>query len=302
VQWYTEIARKNVEMTGKKMEFLIISGLSGAGKSQAAGMLEDLDYYCVDNMPVQMIPQFAELCLATRGRYEKIALVTDIRERGDFSILLDSALDKLKELGVDYKILFLDASTDTIVNRYKETRRKHPLDPSGGNVASAVEREREALSALHDRADYVVNTTSAPLGRLAKRLNELFSESSTRFIVNCNSFGFKYGAPADADLVFDVRFLPNPYYVAELAPLTGLDKEVRDYVLNQGISTEFLSRLYSLIDFLLPNYIEEGKHSLVIAIGCTGGRHRSVAIAKALEEHLKTLDYNTGSYHRDIDK
>ncbi|MDR2606523.1 MAG: RNase adapter RapZ [Oscillospiraceae bacterium] len=285
------------------MEFLIISGLSGAGKSQAAGILEDLDYYCVDNMPVAMIPQFAELCLATRGRYEKIALVTDIRERGDFSKLLDGTLDKLAELGVEYKILFLEAGAETIVKRYKETRRKHPIDPSGANVASAVERERATLAALRDRANFVVDTTNFTFAKLAKRLMELFSESgAARFAVNCNSFGFKYGAPADADLIFDVRFLPNPYYVAELAPLTGRDAAVSGYVLSQSITAEFLEKLYSLIDFLLPNYIEEGKHSLIIAVGCTGGRHRSVAIAETLAAHISKLGYQTYSYHRDIDK
>ncbi|MDR0819904.1 MAG: RNase adapter RapZ [Oscillospiraceae bacterium] len=287
------------------MEFLIITGLSGAGKSRAAGALEDLDYYCVDNMPNALIPQFAELCLATQGRYDRIALVTDIRERGGTAVAssLSGALEKVAALGVDYRILFLEAATDTIVKRYKETRRRHPLSPDGADIKSAVERERDVLADLRGRADFIIDTTNFPLSDLSKRLSELFSQRwNSGFAVNFTSFGFKYGPPVDADLIFDVRFLPNPYYIDTLAPLTGEDDAVRDYVMEQPLTKTFLAKLYDLFEFLIPCYIDEGKHSLTVSIGCTGGRHRSVAIARDLANYVAGLGYKTNCSHRDFRK
>lgn len=285
------------------MKFLIISGLTGAGKSRTAGMLEDLDYYCVDNMPVVLIPKFAELCIATRGRYDKVALVTDVRGRESFDDLF-KALDEMHNMGFDYEILFIEASPETIVKRQKEQRRKHPLDPEGMDLESAVYREKRMLSGIRDRAKYIIDTTDYTLGRLQSVVFDLFAtEKESRGIsVNLVSFGFKFGIPIDADLVFDVRFLPNPYYVAELSQKTGLDEDVMDYVFSHPQTGEFMKRLTSLLEFLIPCYIEEGKHSLVIAIGCTGGHHRSVAIARAVSAFVKKCGYRSECIHRDIEK
>ncbi len=285
------------------MKFLIISGMSGAGKSRVAAILEDMDFYCVDNMPVVLIPKFAELCLATRGRYERVALVTDVRGRNSFDELF-RALDDMKAMGCDYEILFMEASTDALINRYKETRRKHPLDPDGKNIEAAVSREREILLSVREKADYIIDTSSLHTSKLQLELFRLFAvEGDDRLLrVNVLSFGFKYGIPTDADLVFDVRFLPNPFYVGELRSLCGLDKPVRDYVFSYQQTTQFMELLKKMMDFLLPMYIEEGKRSLLVAIGCTGGKHRSVAIARELAEHMKELGYKAEDNHRDIDK
>ena len=285
------------------MKFLVISGLSGAGKSRAAGMLEDLDYYCVDNMPVVLMPKFAELCIATRGRYEKVALVTDVRGRESFDELF-RALDEMHKMGCDYEILFIEASPETIVKRYKETRRRHPLDPEGVSVEAAVFREKRMLAQVRERADYIIDTTDYKLGRLQSEIFSLFGgEKGERALsVNVISFGFKYGIPIEADLVFDVRFLPNPYYVAELAPLSGLDSSVKDYVFGYPQTTEFMDKLTDLLGFLFPCYVEEGKHSLVIAIGCTGGHHRSVAVARAVADFAESKGHHVVCTHRDLDK
>ncbi len=285
------------------MEFLIISGLSGAGKSRVADILEDLDFYCVDNMPVALLPRFAELCLATRGRYERVALVTDVRERDSFDELF-KALDSLWEMELDYRILFVEADVPTIVKRYKETRRRHPLALEGGSIEEAVRREIKLLENLRERADYVINTSNLTLGQLQSEIYQLFvGENLSRALsVSVMSFGFKYGLPIEADLVFDVRFLPNPYYVSELKSRTGLEDPVRNFIMKYDISKEFLRLLYDLIRFLLPHYVEEGKHTLTIAVGCTGGRHRSVAVANALTEFIKQLGYNAQLVNRDIDK
>ncbi len=285
------------------MEFLIISGLSGAGKSRAMGIMEDLDYYCVDNMPVALIGRFAELCMATRGRYERVALATDARQRGSFEAFWE-ALEELSALGCDYKILFLEASVETIVKRYKETRRRHPLAPEGGSIEEAVRREMQLMADMRARADYVIDTSSMTIGMLQAEIYRLFiGESSERELqVNVLSFGFKYGIPAEADLVFDVRFLPNPYYEAQLRDKTGLDTEVSDYVFNSDSSREFMERLTSLVDFLLPLYVEEGKYSLTIAVGCTGGRHRSVAVAQALARHIESPKRSVRRVDRDIER
>lgn len=286
------------------MEFLIITGLSGGGKSQAADILEDLDYYCVDNMPVALIPKFAELCAATKGRYEKVALVTDVRERNGFQDVF-STFEALKEMDFGYKILFMEAEPQVIIKRYKESRRPHPLAAKvGGSINDAIAKEQEQLRPIRDIADYIVNTSHTTLGQLQNELYTYFSDRATdrAITVNVMSFGFKYGMPLDADLVFDVRFLPNPYYVEELKHHTGLDADVRDYVFSYEQSNVFMDKLTDLIEYLLPMYIEEGKYSLTIAIGCTGGRHRSVAVASALAGHLQCMGVPVVSINRDISK
>ena len=285
------------------MEFLIISGLSGAGKSRAMDILEDLDFYCVDNMPIALISKFAELCLATRGRYERVALATDVRDLGGFDLLWKT-LDELWALGCAYKILFLEADVPTIVKRYKETRRKHPLTPKGGSIEDAVHREIKLLEGMRERADYVINTTNTTIGMLQAEIYKLFvgDTAARQLSVNVMSFGFKYGIPIEADLVFDVRFLPNPFYVAELREKNGMDSDVSDFVFDHDSTKDFMKHLSKMVDFLLPLYIEEGKHSLTIAIGCTGGKHRSVAVAQALASHIEALEHNVRRIHRDVDK
>jgi UPF0042 nucleotide-binding protein len=283
------------------MEFCIVSGLSGAGKSRVANILEDLDFYCVDNMPVVLMPIFAELCMATKGRYDKVALVTDVRGVDDFSQLF-TALDRLQEMGVEHKILFVEATDRVILKRYKETRRRHPLDPDGRSLEEAIARERELLAPVRARASFIVDSSEYSLSQLQHRITDLLAEKTPRrgLHVNVVSFGFKYGLPGDADLVFDVRFLPNPYYVAELAKLSGLDKPVKDFLFGHEQTKEFMERLTGLIGFLLPLYVEEGKPSLVIAVGCTGGHHRSVAVAEALAEFAAGLGYAADCRHRDV--
>ena len=285
------------------MKFLIISGLTGAGKTRTAGMLEDLDYYCVDNMPVVLIPKFAELCLATQGRYDRVALVTDVRGRESFDDLF-KGLDEMQKMGCDYEILFIEASPETIIMRQKESRRKHPLDPDGIDLESAVYREKRILSGIRNRASYVIDTTDYALGKLQRELFDLFAGNNEERAIGINlvSFGFKYGIPMDADLVFDVRFLPNPYYIAELSQLTGLDTAVMQYVMTNPKTQEFMNRLTELLEFLIPCYIDEGKHSLLIAVGCTGGHHRSVTIARALSEFAASKGFRTECTHRDIKK
>lgn len=285
------------------MEFLIISGLSGAGKSRAADVLEDLEFYCVDNLPTVLLTKFAELCLATRGRYERVALVTDVRGQESFTELFD-ALDELYRMGVNYRILYVEANEGTIVRRYKESRRPHPLALDGCSIQEAVRRETELLRPVRERADYILNTTGLTLAMLQHRIHGFFVEGEQRrdILVNVVSFGFKYGIPIDADLVFDVRFLPNPYYVEELRPQSGMDEPVQNYVLRSDMAKDFLNRLTGMIDFLLPQYAEEGRYAVTIAIGCTGGRHRSVAVANALTEHLSLQDEDVRLVNRDLGK
>jgi len=286
------------------MEFLIITGLSGAGKSRAADVLEDLDYYCVDNMPVALMPRFAELCLDTRGRYEKVALVTDVRERDGFGELLP-ILEELEAMeDCQVRILYMDADARTLVRRYKESRRPHPLAGPGVSVEEAIKKEEELLAPIRERADFIVNSSNLTLGNLQSRLFTLFAgEGKKRGLdVTVMSFGFKHGIPLDADLVFDVRFLPNPFYVEELRPLSGLDRPVAEYVFGYLQTRSFMEKLEDMIAFLLPFYVEEGKLTLTIAIGCTGGRHRSVAIAAALHEHLLASGVSSVNINRDIDK
>lgn len=285
------------------MEILIISGLSGAGKSRAADMLEDLEYYCVDNMPIVLIPKFAQLCMAASERYEKVALVTDIREKASFEELF-KVLDSLWDLGCDYHILFMEADPANIVKRYKETRRRHPLAVPGVTIEEAIANEIKLLTPVRERADYIINTSSLTLGMLQSELYRLFvgEETGRKLVVSVMSFGYKYGIPIESDLVFDVRFLPNPYYVSELREMSGLDEAVNAFVFRSEETKEFVRRLEDLIKYLLPLYVEEGKLSLTISIGCTGGRHRSVAIAKALTDYIETLGYAAQNINRDIQK
>ena len=285
------------------MYFLIVSGMSGAGKSRAVATFEDLGYYCVDNLPIALIPRFAEICLAATERYERVALVTDVRAGGDFQQLFDS-LDSIKSMGCDYRILFLDTDTPTPIRRFKETRRKHPLMEKGIGMTAAIEKERSMLAALQSRADFVVDTTGLSAAGLRERLLALFAgtDGGGAFEVIVQSFGFKYGIPPESDLVFDVRFLPNPYYEMSLREKNGTDPDVRGYVFQGGMADELMQHLTSTIDFLLPRYVAEGKANVIISIGCTGGKHRSVAIAEALSEHLRGRDYGVVTMHRDYQR
>lgn len=283
------------------MEFLIISGLSGAGKSRAASVMEDLGYFCVDNLPVPLIPKFAELGMGGNGEYDRVVLVTDIRGGTNFEGLFQ-ALDRLTAMKCSYRILFMDASDATIIKRYKETRRVHPLGEECASLEQAIEMERQVLSPLKERADWIVDTTGLTLGQLRSKLLSLFSKGTEegKMEVHVLSFGFKHGVPMEADLVFDVRFLPNPYYVPELRGLTGLDEGVRDYVFSHPQSDEFLKRLTDFVSYLLPRYAEEGKTSLTIAVGCTGGHHRSVAVAHALAQVIAGQSFPVTESHRDM--
>ncbi len=285
------------------MQFLIITGMSGAGKSRAADVLEDLDFYCVDNMPAELMPMFARLCMATKGRYEKVALVTDVREKNGFGELLH-ILDGFDELEFDYKILYMDADVKTLVRRYKETRRPHPLAQDGESLESSIRREEKLLEPIKKRSDYIIDTGSLTLGMLQNRLYSIFAEDGQKKSVTVNvvSFGYKFCIPTDADLVFDVRFLPNPFYVDDLRTMSGLDNPVRDYIFSSSSAGDFLKMLYEMVDYLLPLYAEEGKLSLNIAVGCTGGRHRSVAVASALYDHLKKAGAKVTFTNRDMDK
>ncbi len=285
------------------MDFLIITGLSGAGKSRAADVLEDLDYYCVDNLPVALMPKFAELCIATGGRYEKVALVTDVRAKNGFDELLKT-IDQLQEMNCNCRILYMDADVPTIVRRYKETRRPHPLAKRGGSIEEAVYQEMDLLAPIRERADFIVNSSNLTLGQLQSKLFDLISPAGTKrkLEVTVEAFGFKHGIPLDADLVFDVRFLPNPYYIEELRPQTGLDRPVAQYVFDSVEARTFMEKVEDLLNFLVPLYIEEGKLSLTIGVGCTGGRHRSVAIAAALTEFLKAKGISATNVNRDIKK
>ena len=283
------------------MQFVIVSGLSGAGKSKAASFLEDIGFYCVDNMPADLIPQFAQLCLATKGRYERVALVTDVRANLTFDGLF-KALESLDQMKLEYTIVFVEANTDVIIKRYKETRRKHPLAKDGSELASIVERERELLEPIRNRANAIINTSALSTAKLrGEIINLVAGDLKDRAMsVTLTSFGFKYGLPADADLVFDVRFLPNPYYIAELKNKTGLDAEVRDFVFSYQQTKDFLTKVEDLLAFCLPSYVDEGKTNLVIAVGCTGGKHRSVSVARELADFVSQKGYVTTVSHRDL--
>lgn len=286
------------------MRFVIVTGMSGAGKSTALKMLEDVGYYCIDNLPIPLVPKLGELLSTPFSEVNKIALGLDIRSVSSSSAMME-ALENLKKGGVRFEVLFLEASDSVLIKRYKETRRNHPL-AGDGRIDIGIQKEREELKGLKNSSDYIVDTSRLLTRELKKELNEIFVENKEykNLYITVLSFGFKYGIPNDADLVFDVRFLPNPYYIEELRPKNGNDKEVQDYVMSNGKAACFMEKLSDMIRFLVPNYIAEGKSQLVIAVGCTGGKHRSVTLANALYRELdqQKEGYGLKLEHRDIEK
>ncbi|MCR4437006.1 MAG: RNase adapter RapZ [Clostridiales bacterium] len=284
------------------MRFIIITGLSGAGKSQAVKCLEDLGFFCVDNLPPALIPKFAEICFQSRDKMDKIALVIDVRGKGLLNDLFPG-LSTLEELGFSYEILFLEASDEALIKRYKESRRIHPL-ARDGRLLNGIREERRLLHEIKSRANHIIDTSSLTPRQLREEITGLVVEGKSfeRLIINIISFGFKYGIPADCDLVFDVRFIPNPYYVNSMKKLSGKSETVREYVLQWRETEEFLNKLGDMLEFLIPNYIKEGKSQLVIGVGCTGGKHRSVVIGDALYKMLIEKQHRVVIDHRDIDK
>ncbi len=283
------------------MEILIISGISGAGKSKAASFLEDMGFYIVDNMPAVMILKFAEFCSGGHGRYDRVALVYDVRTSKSFTEFFE-VLDKLKAMDCTCRMLFLDADAQTVIKRYKETRRRHPLSNNSTSLEDAVRKEQELMRPVRERADFVIDTSHLSTAQLRGELLRLFDarDAKGELSVSLTSFGFKYGLPLEADLVFDVRFLPNPFYVEGLRRKTGLDPEVADYVFASAQAAEFMKKLEDLLSFTLPLYAEEGKTVLVIAVGCTGGHHRSVAVTHALAQAIRAAGYQVSESHRDL--
>ena len=283
------------------MEFVILTGLSGAGKTRAMHALEDIGFYCVDNLPPALIPVFYDLCEKSEGIQQRIAVVTDTRG-GELFKSFFSALETLKAQGKPYKILFMDAAEGVLVNRFQETRRKHPLaEAMQGSLEQAVRLERDMLRPVKEISDFVIDTSLIPAAQLKQHISELFLQNNKDAIaVHCMSFGFKHGIPLAANMVFDVRCLPNPFYVPELRPQTGLDEAVRDYVMNCPETAGFKQRFTDMIDYMLPLYVKEGKSQLVIAVGCTGGHHRSVALAQYMHDHLNEMGVRTSVTHRDM--
>ncbi len=285
------------------MDVIIITGISGAGKSKVVDALEDIGYFCVDNMPPKLIPTFAQLLLKSTEKRDKVAIVTDVRSGGSFNSIF-SSLEELKQIGVPYKILFIDASDDVLVRRYKETRRKHPLtDKYNGSLNEAIRAEREMLYPIRQAADYIVDSSNLSPAECKSRICEIFLDNpDSTMKIHCVSFGFKYGIPNDSDLMFDVRCLPNPFYIPEMKTKTGMDAEVRDYVMKWDESKELADKLMDLIDYLVPLYTREGKSQLVISVGCTGGRHRSVTFAEIIAKHFQNKGFAVSINHRDIKK
>lgn len=283
------------------MEFVIISGMSGAGKSVAIKAFEDMSYYCVDNIPPVLIPKFVELCLSNTAEIKSVALVVDIRGRQFFDEL-DACLLLMKERGYDFKILFLESNDTTLVKRYKETKRTHPLMP-GGRIADGIQIEREKLKGIRAMATAIIDTSSLNIWQLRNEIAAIFQEGKTArtMTINFTSFGYKKGVPNDADLMFDVRFLPNPYYIDSIRHLTGNDAEIQDYVMKFPEAGQFLDKVEALIAFLLPFYIREGKSQLVVAIGCTGGKHRSVTMVNQLVGYFQNEGWLCSASHRDIE-
>lgn len=283
------------------MRLVIVSGMSGAGKTVALKAMEDMGFFCVDNMPISLIEKFAEILSESKDSEKQAALVADIRSGEEFPGLRD-VLSKLRERGIEHKVLFLDASDRTLLKRYKETRRVHPLSRDG-RIEDGIAAERQALSWLRERADYVLDTSRLLTRDLRAELTDIFASdrSFKSLYITVTSFGFKYGLPEDADLVFDVRFLPNPFYVEELKHKTGLDSKVQEYVFSSGEAGQFEQKLEDMLDLLIPAYVKEGRNQLVIAFGCTGGKHRSVTMARLCYEHLSSKSgYGLKIEHRDI--
>ncbi len=285
------------------MRFVIITGMSGAGKSLAANCFEDMGYYCIDNMPGELIYTFAELCSNSEGQYERVALVCDARGGSSFDNLLLS-LENMKNDGHEYEVLFLDADDATLISRYKETRRRHPLEKGAATLADVIAKERKTLEPLRALATDIIDTTDKSSKQTASEIKALYSVTSQQkgLAVYFESFGFKHGVPRDCDLMFDVRFLPNPFYVPELRAHNGTESCVSDYVMQFDVSKKFETHLYNLLDFLLPQYVEEGRANLVVGIGCTGGKHRSVTFAELLMKYAAQKGYNAQLLHRDIEK
>lgn len=294
------VSRLPVEATPSTVEFLIVTGLSGAGKTMATHSLEDLGFFCVDNLPPALLPKFAEVVRESQGRIRRVALVIDIRG-GEFFYALDDALAALDVMGIPFQILFLDASDEVLVRRFEETRRKHPL---GGSILDGIRSERRRLQPVKERADKIIDTTTLSVRDLKAELAEAFLPAGQErtLTIGVVSFGYKYGIPLDADLVFDVRFLPNPHYVPALRALPGNSNEIREFVLRWDQTREFQRRLHDLVGYLLPQYTAEGKTHLTIAIGCTGGKHRSVVIGEDLAQFLRGTGYETRLKHRDVKK
>ena len=283
------------------MRFIIVTGLSGAGKTEATRSLEDMGYFCVDNLPPKLIPKFAEACVQSQGKINKVALVIDIRGGIFFDDLFESLI-YLKKQDFKYEILFLDASDEVLVKRFKESRRSHPLAP-GSRIITGINEERKRLREVKDRADIIIDTSKYAIKDLREEMTKNYGdvkEPEKDLSVTILSFGFKYGIPVDSDLVFDVRFIPNPFYIPELKPYSGNDEPVKRYVLEQEETKGFIKRADELLEFLIPSYKKEGKRQLIISIGCTGGRHRSVAIANKIYENLASRNYNISVEHRDI--
>lgn len=287
------------------MEFIIISGLSGAGKTSALHVLEDIGYYCVDNIPASLLSTLYTLCLnSTNESMKRAAVVVDVRGNDNYE-QMNNQIEDFKKSHSDVKILFIDARSDVVIMRYKETRRKHPLSQRlrDGTVTEAVEFEKALLTPVKRAADYHINTTHMSIKQMRERVISLFMEDVTKSLtLTFMSFGFKFGIPLEADIVFDVRCLPNPFYIPELKMLTGLDSSVRNYVLCSNDTQQFLKRTLDLLDFSVPLYYKEGKSELVVGVGCTGGKHRSVTVARALQEHFQSLGYKSVVSHRDIEK
>ncbi|MFY0546383.1 RNase adapter RapZ [Brevibacillus sp. H7] len=284
----------------KDINLLIITGMSGAGKTVAVQSLEDLGFFCVDNLPPVLIPKFAELIKQSGGGIERVALVIDLRGR-EFFESLSEAIDSLSQMeGISFHILYLDANDQTLVSRYKETRRRHPLSPNGSPL-EGIHAERRLLQEMKGRAHQIIDTSQMKPAQLREKIVSQYAQQGSPLTINVLSFGFKYGTPIDADLMFDVRFLPNPHYVEELRPKTGCDTEVAEYVMNRPETKEFVDKLLDFLSYTLPHYQREGKSQLVIGIGCTGGKHRSVAIAEHIGD-VFSKDYSVRVSHRDMDK
>lgn len=285
------------------MEILLLTGMSGAGKTQAGHTLEDLGYYCIDNMPSAMIPYFVDICSEMPMKSSSVAFIMDVRGESDFASFLNG-FELLKEKGHQCHTIYLECDDQVLINRYKETRRAHPLvNLMNLSVSDAIATERRMLAPVRDVADYFIDTSTLTTAQLKDKLMLILNCSRTdSLVITCMSFGYKYGIPAEADLVFDVRCFRNPFYVPDLKPLTGLDPAVRDYVMTNEATLGFMDRLYALIDYLVPLYVEEGKTQVTIAIGCTGGKHRSVAVAEALSSHFKDRKLNSITLHRDMVK
>lgn len=284
----------------RPIHLLIITGMSGAGKTTAVQCLEDLGYFCVDNLPPILFSKFAELIKQSGGSIERVALVIDLRGREFFDHLFE-AIDSLSQMeGIYFQILYLDANDQTLVTRYKETRRRHPLSPNGSPL-EGIHAERLLLQEMKGRATQIIDTSHLKPMQLREKIINMYSQSGSELSINVQSFGFKYGVPIDADLVFDVRFLPNPHYVEELRPKTGCDREVAEYVMKWSETQEFIQKLKDFLAYTIPHYQREGKSQLVIGIGCTGGKHRSVAIAERIGEHF-SKDFRVRVTHRDMEK